>query len=325
MANSTPSRPGQDQLSGDALALNLELFGGEVLTAFKRKVVFRDKHKVKTLSKGKLFKFPAIWQTTVGYHTPGVEITGNQIAHTEVQVSPDDKMVSSVFVADIDEVLNHYDIRAPYAQELGEALAKAYDRQVARTLVRSARGGALFTGDVGGSILTNSAYANDASALFDGLSLAKETLDGKDVPVDSQPIYAALPTSLWYLMARSDRNLNRDRNGGSASDRSHTLTTIDEIQIIKTNNGPFGENSVSTTTDPVTGLVIPSKYRLNATNTKAIVWTPYAAATAEVQGMSTQIVDQPEKQGTLMLARQMNGSDPLRSKCAVELRSATNS
>lgn len=318
MANSTPSRPGQDSLSGDVQALMLELFGGEVLTAFQTAVKFRDKHRVQTLSKGKLFKFPAIWRTDVSYHTPGVEITGNQIAHTEIQVSPDDKLISSVFVADIDEVLNHYDVRAPYAQELGEALARFYDKNVLRTIVRAARSGALFAGDQGGSILTNSAFANDASALFDGISLAKETMDTKDVPIESQPVYAALPTSLFYLMARSDRNLNRDRNGGAASDRSHTLNTIDDVTIIKSNNTPFGANDASNT-------AIPSKYRANFTNTKAVVWTPYAAATAEVQGMSTQVIDQPEKQGTLMLGRLMVGSDPLRSKCAVELRSAANS
>lgn len=317
MANSTPSRLGQDSLSGDALALFLELFGGEVLTAFVTQTKFRDKHMVKTLSKGKLFKFPAIWRVGTSYHTPGTEITGKQIAHTEITVSPDDKLISDVFVADIDEVMNHYDVRAPYSAEIGGALARFYDKNVVRTIVRSARTGALFSGDQGGSILTNSAFANDASALFDGISLAKETMDTKDVPIESQPVYAALPTSLFYLMARSDRNLNRDRNGGSASDRSHVLTTIDDVQIIKSNNTPFGVNDSSNTD-------IPSKYRANFTNTKACVWTPWAAATAEVQGLSTQVIPQPEKQGTLMLGRLMTGSDPLRSKCAVELRSAAN-
>lgn len=317
MANSTPSRLGQDQLSGDALALFLELFGGEVLTAFETQTKFRDKHMVKTLAKGKLFKFPAIWRVGTSYHTPGTEITGKQIAHTEITVSPDDKLISDVFVADIDEVMNHYDVRAPYSAEIGSALARFYDKNVVRTIVRSARTGALFSGDQGGSILTNSSFANDASALFDGISLAKETMDAKDVPIESQPVYAALPTSLFYLMARSDRNLNRDRNGGSASDRSHVLTTIDDVQIIKSNNTPFGANDSSNTD-------IPSKYRANFTNTKAVVWTPWAAATAEVQGLSTQVIPQPEKQGTLMLGRLMTGSDPLRSKCAVELRSAAN-
>lgn len=295
----------------------LDLFGGEVLTAFQTATVFRDKHMVKTLEKGRQFKFPAIWRTTVGYHTPGTEITGNTIQHTEITVVPDEKLISHVFVADIDEILNHYDVRAPYAEELGAALARFYDKNIVRRVVQSSRGGALFAGDQGGSILTDAGFANDAGKLFDGVSLAKETMDSKDVPVNSVPIFAAFRPAQWYLMARSDRNLNRDRNGGSASDRSHTLTTIDEVQIIKSNNTPFG-------VDDTANADIPSKYRANFTNTQGVVWTPMAAATAEVQGLSSQIVDQPEKQGTLMLARLMVGTDPLRTKCAVELRSAAN-
>src|SRR3546814_7829769 len=71
----------------------------------------RDKHQTKTLSKGKSFKFPAIWRASGGYRTPGTEITGDQIPHTEITVDPDDKLVSSVFIADIDELLNHFDVR----------------------------------------------------------------------------------------------------------------------------------------------------------------------------------------------------------------------
>lgn len=317
MANSTPNRPGLKQGNADNLELMLPLFGGEVLTAFQTAVVFRDKHMVKTLAKGKQFKFPAIWRTTVGYHTPGNEILGNQIPHTEIVVNPDDKLVSSVFVADIDEILNHYEVRAPYAEELGASLARFYDKNVLRRITQSARGGALFTGDTGGSILTDALFSTDATKLFDGVSLAKQTMDEKDVPVNNVPIFAAFRPVQWYLMARSDRNLNRDRNGGSASDRAHTLTTIDEVQIIKSNNTPYGAND-SANTD------LPSKYRANFTNTVGTVWTPMAAATAEVQGLSTQVVDQPEKQGTLMLGRLMVGTDPLRTKCAVELRTAAN-
>lgn len=317
MANSTPSRPGLSQGGSDNYELFLPLFGGEVLTAFQTVVQFRDKHMVKTLAKGKQFKFPATWRTTAGYHTPGTEIVGDTIPHKEITVNPDDKLISSVFVADIDEILSHYEFRAPYAEELGAVLARFYDKNVIRRITQAARGGALFSGDTGGSILTSASYANDASALFDGISLAKETMDGKDVPVQTTPVYAAVPNSLWYLMARSDRNLNRDRNGGSASDRSHVLQTIDDVQIIKSNNLPFGADDSSLTS-------IPTKYRANFTNTRAVVWTPMAAATAEVQGLSTQVVDQPEKQGSLMIGRLMVGTDPLRTKCAVELRSAAN-
>jgi hypothetical protein len=41
-------------------------------------------------------------------------------------------------------------------------------------------------------------------------------MDGKKVPVNSQPVRAILPTAQWYLLARSDKNLNRDFNGGVA-------------------------------------------------------------------------------------------------------------
>ncbi|MGN6422699.1 MAG: hypothetical protein ACTHLA_05255 [Asticcacaulis sp.] len=67
---------------------------------------------------------------------------------------------------------------------------------------------------------------------------------------------------------------------------------------------------------------IPAKYRADFTNTVAAVWTPQAVATAEVQSVSTQVVDQPHKQGTLMISRMMVSTDSLRTKCAVELLKA---
>lgn len=45
-----------------------------------------------------------------------------------------------------------------------------------------------------------------------------------------------------------------------------------------------------------------------------------AACSAIVQDVGFQIVDQPEKQGTLLISRMMVGTRKLRSKCAVELR-----
>jgi len=316
MANSTPSRPGVKQGgSGGNYELFLDLFGGEVLTAFESAVIMRDKHMVKTLEKGKSFRFPAIWRTTAGYHTPGVEITGDQIPHTEITVSPDDKLVASVFISDIDEILSHYEFRSPYAQELGASIARHYDANVIRRIIQSARTGALFTGDTGGSALTDADYATDANALFDGISDAKLTMEQKDVPVESQPVFALFKPLQWALMARSDKNLNRDYNGGSADIRRQELETVDGVRVLKSNLTPYGVDNTATAT-------IPTKYRANFTNSIGAVWTPMAAATAEVQGLSSQVVDQPEKQGSLLISRLMVGTDPLRSKCAVELKIA---
>jgi len=315
VANSTPNRPGQNQLAGDARALMLDLFGGEIISAFETSTMLRDKHMTKSLSGGKSFKFPAIWRATGGYHTPGVEITGDQIAHTEITVDPDDKLVSSVFIADIDELLNHFDVRQPYTKELGEFLARHYDANVIRTLIKASRGGALFSGDQGGTGLQDAAFATDAAALINGFSAAKQAMDEKDVPVNSQPVHGILKPAQWYLVARSDKNLNRDFNGGTASVRSMTLTTIDDIQVHKSNiaSGVFGA-------DDSANAAIPSYYRGKYGSTLGVIFTPMAAASAIVQDVGFNIVDQPEKQGTLMIARMMVGTRTLRNKCAVELR-----
>lgn len=313
--NSDPSRLGQDQLAGDVRALFLDLFGGEVITAFETATILKDKHMVRALQNGRAYKFPAIWRANGGYHQPGEIITGDQIEHTEITVDPDDKLVSSVFVADIDELLNHFDVRQPYTKELGEFLARHYDANVLRTILTSARGPALFSGDQGGSGLQNSDFVSDAVALIDGFSSAKQTMDEKDVPVNSMPVHGLLRPAQWYLVARSDRNLNRDFNSGDASIRSMTLTTIDDIMVHKSNiaSEVFGQNDSANS-------AIPEPYRANFTPTVGAVWTPMAAASVIVQDVGFNIVDQPEKQGTLMISRMMAGTRSLRTKCAVELR-----
>jgi len=317
MSDSTPSRPGLREGGSDPLELLLDVRGREVLNAYGAEIKIADKIQSQSLKGAKSVKFPAFWNASVSYHTPGVELLGGQIASQDVTVSPDDKLVSDVFVADVDEALYDVEVRSPYTEAIGRALAEHRDGLVARAIVQASRQGALFTGDSGGSALTNAAYANDGAVIMDGISTAKETMDGKHVPVDVQPLYAALPTTQWYLVSRTDKVLNRDYNGGSADIRRHMLDTIDDIKIIKSNNlnGIFGA-------DDTANAAIPAAYRANFTNTRGIVFTPYAAATVMVQDLGFQMVEQPEKQGVLLIGRLMQGTRPLRSKTAVELKIA---
>jgi hypothetical protein len=323
VANSTPNRPGQDQGAGDVRALMLDLFGGEIISAFETATQLRDKHQMKALSKGKSFKFPAIWKAGGGYHTPGVELTGRQIKHTEITVDPDDKLVSDVFVADVDELLNHFDVRQPYTKEMGEFLARHFDANILRTILRASRSGALFAGDQGGSAIQAANLGTDGAALIDAISAAKQAMDEKDVPVGSMPVYALLKSAQWYLAARTDKNLNRDTNGGTASIRSMALNTIDDITVLKSNiaNAVYGQNNAAGVyIDDTNENFIPAYYRDNFSTTVGAVWTPMAACSALVKDVTFQIEEQPRKQGTLLIAGMMTGTRTLRSKCAVELR-----
>jgi hypothetical protein len=312
--NSNPSRPGLREDGSDNLELFLSTRGSEVLNAYEAELKIAPTILSQSLKGAKSAKFMAFWNADVAYHTPGVEITGGLVAGTDVTVDPDDKLISSVFVADVDEALFDLDVRSPYTEAIGRALAEHYDALVARMIVKSSRQGALFAADSGGSALVNAAFATTATTLMDGISQGKETMDGKKVPVHAQPVRAILPTAQWYMIARSDRNLDRDYNGNVANIQRHTLTTIDDIEVIKSNNlnSVFGANDSANS-------AIPSPYRLDFTNTRGVVYTPYAAATAVVQDLGFQMVEQPEKQGVLLIGRRMSGTRPLRSKTAVEL------
>jgi hypothetical protein len=316
MTAATPSRLGQVNLSGDVEALFLDVFGGEVLAAFETKVQMRDKHMVRQIEHGRSARFPATFKVGTAYHTPGAEIVGQTVRHNEVTISIDDILVSDVFVANIDELQNHYDVRSIYSTEMGNALALAYDRNVTRNLLRAARGAELFPGDGGGAIITNAGFATTATTLFDGISQAKQTMEEKDVPVDSMSVYAAFRPALWYLMARSDRALNKDFNDGGTLGKS-VLETVDGTTIIKSTALPFGTNDSSNT-------ALPSGYRINMTNTSGVVWTPMAAATLQLMDVQMESEYDIRRQGTLMLGKYLVGHGPLRSKCAVELRTAAN-
>lgn len=323
MANSDPSRIGQNKGAGDVTALFLDLAAGEVLTSFERMTIMRDKHKIKQLAKGKSFKFPAIWKASGGYHVPGVEILGRKILQTEVTVTPDDKLISDVFLADLDEILAHFEVRQEYTKQIGEYLAYLYDRNVFRSVIKASRGPALFTGDTGGGAIVAATMLTDGNVMFDAIAASKEVLHTKDVPIDREPVYAAVKLSSWYLMSRLDKNLNRDYNGGQADRQKMTLETIDGIKVLGSNITPFGEDTVTTpgeTQADGTTITVPLEYRQKLGTTAGIVWTPMSACSAMIQDLAFQVVDQPEKQGTLMFGRLTVGTRPLRTKCAVELR-----
>ena len=316
MPNANPSRLGQANLTGADDALFLDVFGGEVLTAFETRVMLRDKHMIRNIEHGRSARFPATFKVGTAYHTPGAEILGQNVRHNEVTISIDDVLISDVFVANVDELQNHYDVRSIYSSEMGNALALAYDRNVARNILRASRGAELFPGDGGGSALTNALMATDANALFDGISQAKQAMETRDVPVDTQPVYAAFRPASWYLMARSTRATNKD-TGDGGSIANTVLTTVDGIQVVRSTALPFGTNDSA-------NAALPTAYRINMTNTVGMVWTPMAAASLHLQDVQMESVYETRRQGTLFVGKYLVGHGPLRNKCAVELRTAAN-
>ena len=109
MANATVSQLGQVNASGDANALFLKVFSGEVLATFMRENKMLGMTSVRSISSGKSATFPVIGTTSASYHTVGNEITGTQVKHNEKIINIDDLLLSSAFLSNLEEAKNHYD------------------------------------------------------------------------------------------------------------------------------------------------------------------------------------------------------------------------
>ena len=116
----------------DKLALFLKVFGGEVLTAFARTSVTASRHMVRSISSGKSAQFPVLGRTQAAYLSPGENLDDirKDIKHTEKTITIDGLLTADVLIYDIEDAMNHYDVRSEYTSQLGESLAMAADGAV---------------------------------------------------------------------------------------------------------------------------------------------------------------------------------------------------
>lgn len=308
MANATVSNLGQINGAGATDALFLKVFAGEVLTAFERTSLFRDKMQVRSISSGKSAQFPVMGRNTAAFHTPGAEIVGNTMMHNEKVITIDDLLVSPVFIALIDEAKNHYDVRGEYSGQCGEALAQTYDQYAGQVLVLAARASANFTGGDGGTALTNANYGTDSSTLAAGLFGAAQKLDEKWVSPNDR--YAHFKPAQYYLLAQNTTAINVEF-GGSGAYADGKIVKIAGIELCKNNNLP--------TTNVATG---PTAYQGNFSTTVGLVHHKSAGGTVKLLDLATESQYDIRRQGTLIVAKMAVGHGILRPESAVELKTA---
>lgn len=320
--NTTVSRIGQVDGGGDALALFLKQFAGEVLTAFHNTTVTMDKHQVRTISSGKSASFPVTGIAQAQYHVPGTNIADaangllNQIKHAEKVISIDDLLIAATFIANIDEAMNHYDVRSIYSTELGTALALKMDGNVLRKFIKTARQTSpAYTGGPIGSVLTaGSTVATTSSVLAAQIAKAARILDEKNVPATDR--FAFLRPEQYSLLAQDTTVLDR-MIGGSGSYSEGNVYKIAGVTLAKTNQIPSTNEATQATGDK-------NDYHGNYTDTVAVVAHKAAVGTVKLLDLSFESEYKIELQGTLMVAKYAVGHGELRPECAVEISKASS-
>jgi hypothetical protein len=308
MANATVNAIGQINGAGATDALFLKMFGGEVITSFNNATVTQDKQMIRDIQSGKSASFPATGKITAAYHTPGTELVGVATNANERIITIDDLLVANTFIAEIDEAKNHYDVRAPLTDQLGDALAQAFDKNSLQVMVLAARASATITGQVGGSAVTAANSRTDAAVLSTSIFTAAQKLDEAFAPSGERFVFV-LPAQYW-LAAQATSLINKDWS--SAGDLAKgTFESLAGIKVVKTNNLP--QTNVSTG---------PSAYQGNFTNTSAVVIQKGAIGTVRLVGLSMRSDYDPRRLGTLLVAKYALGTGILRPHCGVEVKVA---
>lgn len=134
------SNPGQKLSAGDRDALFMKVFSGEVLTAFARNTVMMSRHQVRTIDHGKSASFAVMGRTRAKYLAPGNSLDDQRkkFEHSEKVIAIDGLLTADCLITDIDDAMNHYDVRVEYSRQLGEALAQSADCAIINELANMA-------------------------------------------------------------------------------------------------------------------------------------------------------------------------------------------
>jgi len=298
----TASRLGQKAGGADdAKELFLKTFTGEVLTAFNTNNIAMPLHRVRTISQGSSAQFPLTGIAATATLQAGNEVSPSAIAHSEKVVTINDLLTSSVFIAKIDEAMNHYDVRSIYSTEIGTALAKAADVSIFEKIAAAtadaseyAQGASQNNADVE---LGGTGAATNGQNVADGIFEALEALDTKNVTGEKSVVLDA--EHYYKLFTGSVSNLAGVMSSDFGSGGNLNTGTVPQIggaKVYMSNNLPSGS--------------------------KGLVFTKDAAATVKLLDLGVESEYQVSKQGTLMVARYAMGHDSLRPECAVKLVNA---
>ena len=245
------TRPGQSNSAGDARALYLKLFSGEMFKGFQHNAIARDMVMRRTLTNGKSLQFIYTGHTKAEYHTPGNSILGDSNGAppvAEKTITVDDLLISSAFLYDLDETLSHYDMRSEISRKIGYALAQKYDRLIFRAITRGARAASPITKtnyvEPGGTQIrvgttTNASDAYSSSALVSAFYDAAAALDEKGVSQDGR-VGVLNPRQYYELIQAVGTSglVNRDAQG-TALQSGQGIIEIAGIKIYKSMNIPF--------------------------------------------------------------------------------------
>jgi hypothetical protein len=325
--------------SADSNELFLKQFAGEVLATFEEANVMMPLHTVRSIQSGKSAQFPAIGTATAAYHTAGESVietdSGDgssskyltEFNHTEKVITINDLLLSSSFIANIDEAKNHYDVRGEYSRQMGFALANQADQTLINYALVGARETTNRFGDsdstqadqyLGKTIDIATAATPTGDELLAGIVDAAQSMDEKDVPSNDR--FCVLTPANYYKLVEENKDaINRDYgNDGNGSLASGMVMSVAGMRLFKSNHLPTAD---WTPDDGDMGSISGSQDFAGTAGSvpQALCFQRGGIGTVKLLDLAVETEYQVERQGTLLVAKYAMGHDILRHECLVAL------
>lgn len=284
-----------------------------MLAAWDEKVDYEDLTWIKNITSGKSDTFPVIGRKRDATdHVPGELILGGTVEGDEVEIFLDNIIYDSIFVADIDQMLSHFDFMGPYAKQLGESLAVTLSRRCSQMHILTSRitTPAYVGGPAPGYSFAADMKTNGASMETAFYAAAQFFAENEMDLGDKQPM---LPWQQYLVLARYSGIEGGPVTTGSAN---RAAGTVGQIAGFK---APRGTNHIPKT-NITTG---PTKYQGNFTTTVGHISSDMAVGTLRRQGLKVTRSTKEDRLGTLMISSFFEGKGSLRAECAYELATAT--
>jgi hypothetical protein len=327
--------------------LLLKQFSGEVLTHFDEMFSLKDRIRVRTLNGGKSAQFPLLGQAAAEHFTPGQEIVGQPFASSEVTLTIDDFIVSSVFLNNIDEMLTHFEFRGEYSKQMAQSIALTAERTLFQMAVRDSRLGDLYntaqvvgeatphtaaSGAGAGKVGMNNAVtkrlgtAATAADLIDEAFVAAAYFDENNLPIEGRSLYVS-PRVYYDLINQTTdtRIINSDFSANGGDYANAVIFKVAGFDIVKTNHLAInGTLNTNTGPDGRTPLNAPANgfgqdYATDATSTLGMFMHTEGLGMVKLQDLTTESEYSVAKQGSLLVSKLLMGAGTLRPSALYEV------
>ncbi|AWD92514.1 major capsid protein [Pectobacterium phage Jarilo] len=321
---------GKGQSATDKLAMFLKVFGGEVLTAFSRTSVTMNRHMIRSIASGKSAQFPVLGRTKAAYLQQGESLDDKRkdIKSTEKVINIDGLLTADVLIYDIEDAMNHYDVRAEFTAQLGESLAMAADGAVLAELAALVNLPAATDENIAGlgkpSVLqVGTAASLDTPtkmgiAIIAQLTIARAALTKNYVPVTDRVFYTTPDNYSAILAALMPNAANYaaliDPERGSI----RNVMGFEVVEVPHLTAGGAGDNRPDEGTAPTNQKhsFPETGGNVNLANVVGIFQHRSAVGTVKLKDLALERARRPEYQADQIIAKYAMGHGGLRPEAS---------